>query len=1588
MASKKKEPMNWDDSLKAVQEKLNVQTSAPSSETGAVPVAAQMKPNVEVKKKNPSTRSEPTPDFGAERFVFRDREWPTSELKNEFFALRDRMNELLDEKKKSRLSDEKWRELNLVQDGLEHIGPELERRERNKRKAKRSAERKSGEGKMTGDLNESSSGRDQRLDFLGSDPITDEFSISKAQKSIDTILPEGGKMTFLDEETLGMVAELMKIKSAFHNGRERIRKRRKRGDPLERDLEFLSAQQEKRKGIVSRLQQAYTELEMKLSETDESSAGTDRKAVRKRLMLSNAVKELYSIIGGINHDVKADEESLAEIRNDLDKVGTGKPDAIEQNTGKSDGALQPMTERQINEELKRLGWILAESQGPIEEFETEIEELKNGLAREKDRLKSLMEKKVDDPHSTDNSYIELLRGSIAESEANISRKEADLELRRHPDSIGERIRSLERERGERFPVGAKKTKKTKLEDLPTLTDDIDRLKRRAEDLRSELGLHEAYLEELGRERVTEAGRFEESLSKWSEQWKKIEDIKRVLTGVKSADAISARLEEEKPATTDSLKRIDTTIREITEKKRHAEEELSVLSEKIGSLVAIPDAGQDNPVLEEEKITSDDPVVQPEPVISETAVSVEEEPLIISDNLVIQSEPGREVNDGVPTGSEAFTDVTLSATVRERFDSFGISSAELASVDGFAELTEGQRLFVAEMLRQTAARKIEDRARDAVATKSGLLKSYHLAASRKDTAGQVLRGGMETYGEDLRQLAEGMKVSGLDVEEKDGKFDIRFLSIPEGSENDGLLVPEGASFNEAANRLSTIPHEWSLPGASKDERKRYKEAKSAYDEAYERLDGIVNRDRSLEDPKAYATLREENVALRIADNRVRLIQHLTAHPEVGKQLEKFERQNAFLAGMKSVVAERSGYFVGGAAGRAALVGTLGLLAAPIVAAVSGGIMGRRRAEESIAEQDRQARRGKESVTKAAPKEASGWFGKLLERPEAISREKLEAGRKLMVRASVPEAESGGDGRKRGLAERLDIINGRIANLSPDDEVSMNKELGALAARVAYVRKKLDSDQVNFGDGPEGIRSRVMLLEALSRSEMNLGVFTDADDSPERRVSLRFDRAYGKAQKDEDTRVADARERYRWFETKRGAVMAGTISLLGAGAMSAFHEVSATLQHAVGSGVKGGGNGVTEAFPHRGGATAADAAGTKRTFTPGTGSSHSQHEVLDGKVHEGPVKNSGIPQAPIEQAHNPNTPKGPGAAVETLKQVATEKTSKAAEVAGKTYVETTKSGDSVTTLARRALAEYVRENNLSGLTPEQKVFIEDYLQKKIARGGALRVGEKIGFTKDLLNEAFGRVKALDADQLQNLHRYAEQVGEFRTGSPSAQAIQTGSGGDVASVPKIPLSEPGLSDHAPKTTLAPAVAEDAASLAKGNPSTAVAEAATETGNQAGTFRDMVKSDAARDFLTDPNHIEPFRKAAAGTVRELFSTSAGGVNEKLFLKVGKMTSKGVFGDCLLAVADPEHMASMDGFDAEGVRRLGKFLIAARRAGIHPETGIGKTETFRVYIERVSVRLAERGMDPSKLIESVSDRDLDGFAGGALEAWRNQGTK
>jgi len=100
-------------------------------------------------------------------------------------------------------------------------------------------------------------------------------------------------------------------------------------------------------------------------------------------------------------------------------------------------------------------------------------------------------------------------------------------------------------------------------------------------------------------------------------------------------------------------------------------------------------------------------------------------------------------------------------------------------------------------------------------------------------------------------------------------------------------------------------------------------------------------------------------------------------------------------------------------------------------------------------------------------------------------------------------------------------------------------------------------------------------------------------------------------------------------------------------------------------------------------------------------------------------------------------------------------------GNNIVVKANKGAGVTHLARQALKDYLNQHQdlKQSVTPEHKIYIEDYLSKKTGQV-KITVGKELNFDQGLIKEAIDKSQKLTDKQLNNLHKYVLLVPSLST------------------------------------------------------------------------------------------------------------------------------------------------------------------------------------------------------------------------------------
>lgn len=305
--------------------------------------------------------------------------------------------------------------------------------------------------------------------------------------------------------------------------------------------------------------------------------------------------------------------------------------------------------------------------------------------------------------------------------------------------------------------------------------------------------------------------------------------------------------------------------------------------------------------------------------------------------------------------------------------FGIDQQELLNIEAFRKLSEGQQLLVLRNLEQVTLRDVKKEARalqkeewgKTSAPKKilkqlysfGMNPEHRVAELEKEMLEKVRQGEFVSDEAGAKALAERMAdiealskvaVAGPEVNiNEDGELECAYISGKDlfDSNEDSRITPEDRrtfeDFNQAASAFAALPHEWGYDtaGLSRRDRRRYTEARDAYERARGTLSQLYRRRFAEEGAKDATALAMR--AMNAVDERVQLDQLFNNHPDAEQALGEIEDQSTIAAAAKEFWKAKGAFVAYGAAARAAtvaLVGTMPVVGAVLAYAGGAGVAG--------------------------------------------------------------------------------------------------------------------------------------------------------------------------------------------------------------------------------------------------------------------------------------------------------------------------------------------------------------------------------------------------------------------------------------------------------------------------------------------------------------------------------------------------------------------------------------------------------------------------------------------------------------------------
>jgi len=482
-----------------------------------------------------------------------------------------------------------------------------------------------------------------------------------------------------------------------------------------------------------------------------------------------------------------------------------------------------------------------------------------------------------------------------------------------------------------------------------------------------------------------------------------------------------------------------------------------------------------------------------------------------------------------TADEDLEKVGINERIAEQFSShYNISREELASVEGFRELTEGQQQLVFENFNQLTLNRAQEDGLEAYEEdleESSLLKgfwkktfsNYYKANSEAVMGERLMNEGISLHRDALADIVKNTAESGVDLDE-DGQL----LFAQESAEMSAVDKETTARFNRLAQEFASTSSNWryddwfsehSFSGANRTE---FQEKRAAYQEALKEYIEVARKHGGVEGAKQAMA----------ADQRVRYTQFFSTDRDYEQMVQQVKDEPKTWRAFNSKYFEPAGYMFLGGVGRSLAGGMIGVFGAPLVAAPIGAYRARGRAKTDLEEEVMKRRGGKDTelVRKA------GKFGDKTRNEVAVintvSAEKLT-----------------------GKLQRLvDALN------DPElSEVERSKKTDELHRRVQYTRAKLEGgtwedrdkegnlikeeeyagDLIDYGDVSTRTSTKYALLQTLGEAQAIEALESDPDLKDD--VIGRMDRYLN--YKDKKTRE------YVHKKTLKGAGLAAGFAFLG-------------------------------------------------------------------------------------------------------------------------------------------------------------------------------------------------------------------------------------------------------------------------------------------------------------------------------------------------------------------------------------------------------------------------------------------------------------
>ena len=441
---------------------------------------------------------------------------------------------------------------------------------------------------------------------------------------------------------------------------------------------------------------------------------------------------------------------------------------------------------------------------------------------------------------------------------------------------------------------------------------------------------------------------------------------------------------------------------------------------------------------------------------------------------INFENTKKIQDAYRATEEAYEKKEQEETgqrVLKKLEQVKLSDEDFQNIPEWKSLSDEQKMLVAELATQDALARVQQLGKERFEEntkkapilskiKRKIFKSVWITKEEKGALADVQSGKLKPAEKTLQEIIKRTKDLDLSPVGENGKLIIGFMET-----NNNIPTNERQTldeYNTLANEFARMPYTWSNEKAAnskdgaifkKENYTKYKSIEKQYEETKKAIIEINKKAYEAQGIKAIDAAKKAMEDMRQSDMKVQLLQYMTTNPDALGELERINTEASWGRLWNNETVARSGYMLGGWAGRSVAVTALGTMTAPIVASVIGGLRALRRANQKIGTAFEEGLKHETILER----KASGKTGTFDDKNANLSIGQ-KAG-KILSGFDVNAKQIGTFVDADMLIHRLDGYEKKLKEAESEEE--KQKIITLIQHRIAYIDQKMRAGLINYG-----------------------------------------------------------------------------------------------------------------------------------------------------------------------------------------------------------------------------------------------------------------------------------------------------------------------------------------------------------------------------------------------------------------------------------------------------------------------------------------------------------------------------------------------